>query len=370
MSSAAAHSRLTIDLSAVAENYRRMVAAADGVAVGVVLKGDAYGLGLTRVAQVLAREGAACFFVAYAVEGLELRRCLAALGVSAKIYVLAGLHDRLFESYVENDLIPVLNSPGHVAGWAREGGRRGVKLPGAVQVDLGLNRLGLTCDELEALAAGSGLLAQLTPDLLIGHLPFANDGDSPANPSHLARFREVRKRLPAWRGSLASSAAVFLGPDYRQDLVRAGSALFGVNPTRGRPNPMLPVVSLESRIIQVRDLGIGQTIGYDGSFRARRRTVLGIVSVGASDGIDRKISLGGRATVLIAGHSAEIIGAGGTDMLFVDLTGIPRALCVAGQAVELLGRSLDLETMARQSGITEYEILAGLGRRPERSYLG
>ena len=363
------HSRLTVNLANVAENYRRIKSTVNGVNVAAVLKGDAYNLGMAAVAGTLAEEGARCFFVAYCEEALELRRILNDLNVAAKIYVLAGLHRQFFGPYLEHDLIPVLNSLDHIKGWAQESQRKGIRLPGVIQVDIGLNRLGLTLDELTTLVTQTDLLDHLTPELIIGHLPFGNDHKNPANRDHLALFQEFRSKLPAWRGSIANSAAVFLGTDYHQDIVRTGSALLGVNPKRGQPNPMLPVLSLESRIIHIRDLEAGQTVGYGGTFRADRKTALGIVSIGASDGLDRQVSLSGHGTAYIDGHRAAIIGSGGSDMIFVDLTEIPGHSAVVGQTVEFLGPNIDLEAMAKQAGATEYDILTGFGQRPGRIYL-
>lgn len=364
-----AHSRLTVDLAAVAENYRRVKAAAGGAEVAAVLKGDAYGLGMAQLAAVLAAEGTATFCVAFCDEAAALRAVLRDLGADGRIYVLTGLHDAFWDRYLADDLIPVLNSPDHVAGWARAGRDHGVRPPAAIQVDLGLHRLGLSPDELTALAARPEALSGLTPDLLIGHLPFGNDHGDPRNGEHLALFRKLCAGLPGWRRSIANSAAVFLAPDYHLDLVRTGSALCGVNPRRGAANPMRPVVTLESRVIQVRDLPAGRTIGYRGTFRAARDTRLGIVAIGSSDGFGRQFTGDGQGIAWIAGHEVAIIGAGGSDMIFVDLTDLPAEAAAVGQPVELLGPHIDLEAAARRAGTTEYDLLTGLGRRPERVYL-
>ncbi len=362
-------SRLTIDLAAVAENYRRVNVVANGVGVAAVLKGNAYNLGISEIASTLVEEGARCFFVAYPEEALELRRILNELDVVAKIYVIAGLHNQCFDIYLENDLIPVLNSLEHIKGWAHKSQNSKKKLPGVIQVDIGLNRLGLSFDEFTTLVNHTDFLSYLTPELLMAHLPFGNDHSNPKNQTHLELFQEYRKQLLGWQGSIAASSTLFLGPHYHQDLVRIGCALLGVNPTRGQTNSMLPVVTLESRIIQIRELEVGQTVGYGGMFQATQKSLIGVVSIGTSDGLNRQISLSGKGTAYIDGHRVSIIGSGGSDMIFVNLTEIPVSLAVVGQTVELLGKNIDLETMAQQGGITEYDILTGFNQRLGRSYI-
>lgn len=363
------NSKLTIDLAAVAENYRRVTLVANGVEVAAVLKGNAYNLGITEIATTLVEEDARCFFVAYPEEALELRRILNDLDVVATIYVLAGLHSQCFDIYLENDLIPVLNSLEHIKGWAHKSKNSKKKLPGVIQVDIGLKRLGLSFEEFNTLVNNTDFLNYLTPVLIIGHLPFGNDHSNPQNQVHFELFQEFRNKLQSWHGSIGASSALFLGPDYHQDLVRIGSALFGVNPTRGQLNPMLPVVTLESRIIQIRDLEAGQTVGYGGMFRSTQKSLIGVVSIGTSDGLHRQISLSGKGTAFIDGYKVSIIGSGGSDMIFVDLSDIPSPFAVVGQTVELLGKNIDLETMAVQGGLTEYDILTGFNQRLGRAYI-
>ncbi len=283
--------------------------------------------------------------------------------------MLAGLHSKYFDLYLEKDLIPVLNSFEQIKGWAHKSQKRAQKLQAVFQVDLGLNRLGISFAEFTTLIDNTDYLENLSPGLIIGHLPFGNDHSNPQNPEHLQMFQRFREKLPGWRGSIAASSTLFLGPEYHQDMVRIGSALFGVNPKRGQTNPMLPVVALESRIIQVRELEAGQTVGYGGMFRAARKSLIGIVSIGTSDGLHRQVSLNGSGSAYIAGHRTPVIGSGGSDMIFVDLSEVPAPLAVVGQPVELLGKNIDVEMMAKQGGFTEYDILVGFNHRMARTYL-
>lgn len=362
------HSALFVDLGAIAENYRRLCQAARGAEVAPVLKGDACNLGAAVVAPVLAELGARRFFVAYLNEALALRASLAAREAPATIYVLSGLHQELLDRYRAHDLTPVLNSPSQVAAWNALARRTGESLPAALQLDIGLNRLGLDAAALDRLLAMPQAMDRLSPDLVIAQMPAANERDATTSLAHLDRFERLRARLPGFRASLANSAGVFLGRAFHLDLVRSGSALFGVNPIRGAGNPMAPAVALKSRILEVRDLGAGERFGYGGCFAAEREMRIGVLSIGATDGF----SLGRGATPsrasLANGQRARVIGSGGSDTTFVDLTGLSEDGASVGQVVTLLGDGNDIERCAADAGLSEYELMARFGARVPRIY--
>src|SRR5690349_12138678 len=261
---------LTIDLDAIRANYRLLREHLGAAACAGVVKADAYGLGADRVAPVLAAEGCRHFFVAHLDEGITLRPHVPE---EAEIFILHGLMPGVEAAALAYRLIPVLNSLAQVDAWtslARSVGRR---LPAVLQVDTGMSRLGLSRAELAIIADDHSRLDGINLRYVMSHLACAEQQGHGLNASQLARFHEARALLPAAPASFANSSGVFLGPDFHFDLARPGAALYGVAPVAGQPNPMRPVVRLQGRVIQVREIEAGDVVGYGGTWQApgRRR---------------------------------------------------------------------------------------------------
>ncbi|MHA1114196.1 MAG: alanine racemase, partial [Alphaproteobacteria bacterium] len=261
---------LTIDLGAVAANYR-LLSHASGTECAAVVKADAYGLGMAEVAPTLAAAGCRRFFVALTDEGIALRRLLP----DAPIYVLNGPVPGAEAALVEHRLTPVLNDLGQIAGWAAAAAARAAPLAALLHIDTGMTRLGLDAAEIRRLADEPDRLAGIETAYVMSHLACAEDAGHPKNAEQLAAFRAARERLASLPGlggaSLANSSGIFLGPDYRFDLVRPGAALFGVNPTPDRPNPMAQTVHLQGRILQLRDVDRPMTVGYGATHSVARK---------------------------------------------------------------------------------------------------
>src|SRR5690348_1294854 len=223
---ARAGSLLEIDLDAITGNWRRLgQRLRPGAACAAVVKADAYGLGMARVAPALLAAGCRLFFVATPDEGLALRRLLP----EAEIAVLNGLLPGTAGDFRRARLIPVLNDLGQVAAW--RAGAQTRALPAMLHIDTGMGRLGLPPDEAARLVAEPSLLAGLTLRATLSHLACAEESGNPHNAEQLARFRAALAQLPATQASLAASSGIFLGNDYHFDFVRPGAALYGVNPT-------------------------------------------------------------------------------------------------------------------------------------------
>ncbi|MGE0718443.1 MAG: alanine racemase, partial [Alphaproteobacteria bacterium] len=237
---------LTVDRGAIAANYGLLRARLVGAECAAVVKADAYGLGAAEVAPTLARAGARWFFVAHLQEGVALR---AVLPADARIAVLNGIWQGLEDDFRAHDLLPVLNDLGQVALWSARARAEGRLLPAVVHVDTGMSRLGLPPGEVAVLADEPARLAGIEVALVMSHLACADEPDHPLNALQLERFRAARRIAPAAPASLAASSGIFLGPDWHFALARPGVALYGVNPTQHRDNPMRPVVRLEARIL-------------------------------------------------------------------------------------------------------------------------
>ena len=360
---------LTIDLGALAENYRRLCAELNGVPCAVVVKADGYGLGLTRVAPALFRAGARSFFVAQLGEAIALR---GALPEAAQIYVLNGLAAGPEAEFQAQRAVPVLNSLGEVEAWRSAAMAAGTALPAALHLDTGMSRLGLPEDELETLASEPERLEGIEIALVMSHLACADAPEHPLNAAQLAEFRAARARLPAALpaapASFANSSGIFLGADYHFDLGRPGVALYGVNPTPGRPNPMRQVVRLQGKILQVREIDAPRTVGYGASHRAAVPTRVATVAVGYADGYLR--SLSNRGSAWLRNQRVPVVGRVSMDLITLDVTGAAPDSAHPGAWVDLIGPEFAADNVAEAAGTIGYEILTALGRRYHRVYQG
>ncbi len=349
--------RLLVDLDAAAANHSALKLAAGEAEVAPVVKADGYGLGAGPIARRLFADGARRFFVARVSEGEALREALG--GREAVIYVLDGCTPGAAARLERSALTPVLNSLDQVAAW-REGAPRTGR-PAALHVDTGMNRLGLTMDDARALSVSSDRLARLDVVLVMSHLACAEQADHPMNALQLARFRQARALFPEARASLANSAGVHLGRDYRFDMVRPGIGLYGAGV--GAPRP---VATYEAPILQVRTLRPGETVGYDAAWTAPDLRRVAVVQAGYADGVLRALGGGGYGT--LDGRRLPFLGRVSMDVIVMDATGADAAR--PGAAVQLLGADTGLDALAAAGGTIPYEILVRLGARVTPSYVG
>lgn len=356
---------LTIDLDAIAANWRRLRDRLNGAECAGVVKADAYGLGAAQVAPALHRAGCRTFFVATIDEAIRLRP----LVPDARVFVLNGVYPRTEDDFLAHELLPVLNTPEQVALWRAAAARRGHPLAAAVHVDTGMARLGLSPAEAEALGGDDALWRAVRPVLLLSHLACAEDGPGEAmNREQRQRFQAARALLPPMAASLANSSGIFLGADFHFDLARPGAALFGVNPTPGKPNPMAQVVHLQGKIVQVRHVDTPMTVGYGATHRIARRGRLATVAAGYADGYLR--SLSNRATGVIGGRSVPMVGRVSMDLITFDISDVPERLAHPGAVIDLIGPDNPVDRIAAEAGTIGYEILTSLGRRYHRRYRG
>jgi alanine racemase len=357
---------LTIDLAAIAANWRELARRAAPAQCAAVVKADAYGCGTEPVTTALVQAGCTTFFVANLAEARRVR----AAAPDAAIYVLATMPGTL-AAFAADNLRPVIGSAAELAEWEafRANGFAGTA---ALHVDTGMNRLGLSPEDVAALdpratARRAGL------DLLMSHFACSEEPSHPLNARQMADFREVRGLFPGVPGSLANSSGIFLDPDAHHDLVRPGVALYGANPTPGHFNLMRPVVRLEGRVVQVRDVEPGDTVGYGAIWTARRPTRLAIVAAGYADGFLRAASAAdGKpgAEAIVGGRPCPLAGRVSMDLLAVDVTDLPEDTPRRGDLVALLDETIGVDDLASHAGTISYEVLTSLGRRYHRVYRG
>jgi len=354
--------RLTVRLPAIASNYRLCRRLAGPAAVAGVVKAEAYGLGMVPVARTLSEAGCDTFFVARIDEGIALRPAVP----EARIFVLDGVRAETVAALLAHRLTPVLNSLDEIALWQRAAKEGRTSFDAAVHVDTGMSRLGLPGAELSRLAAEANTrLAHLRLVLVMSHLACADDPDARMNGRQLARFREALAMLPPAPASFASTGGILLGKAYAFDLVRPGIGLYGGNPHAGAKNPFAVAAALTGRILQLRRVDKGESVGYGATFVAARDTALATVALGYADGIMRAI--GNRGEGAIAGHRVPVAGRVSMDLTTLDVTDLPGVR--VGQEVEFFGDTVALEEIASAAGTANYEILTGIGSRVPRHYV-
>ena len=341
---------LTIDLDALAANWRALDrASASGVQTAGVVKADGYGLGVAAVVRTLAAAGARRFFVAAAEEGVLARK---ALGPGPQINILSGHmagDTVLFRDY---DLTPMLNSLDQIT-------RHLESLPGhafGVQLDTGMNRLGMEEAEWEAAAP---FVLEASPELLMSHLACADDPDQAMNEVQLANFHAMTDGTGVPR-SFAATGGILLGPPYHFDLTRPGIGLYGGRPYEGAA----PVVTLSLPVVQTRAVAAGEAVGYSATWVAAKPTLIATVQGGYADGIIR--SLSARATLWAGDTPCPLVGRVSMDLITVDVTHLPKV----PDALDLICANQTVDQLADQGSTIGYEILTGMAARLKRHYIG
>jgi alanine racemase len=357
---------LEIDLGAVTASLQTLCRQHATGVVAAVVKADAYGLGAPSVVPALHAAGCQHFFVASLDEALAIRD----LAAGAMIAVFNGAAPGSEADFAAADIVPVLNSLAEITAWAAQANRLGRKLPALLHVDTGMSRLGLDRRELATLAEQPSRLDGIAPRYIMTHLVSSELADEPVNERQLQRFAEACATLPPAPRSLANSSAIFLGPRFASDLARPGAALYGINPTPGRANPMQNTVRLLARVLQVREIAAGETVGYNATWRAARPSRIGTVGIGYADGWLRSQSGRGEARPM-SGHGASfdgrpvpLVGRVSMDLTTYDLTDRPEI--GPGDWLELIGPATPPDRVAEAAGTNGYEILTSLGSRCAR----
>jgi alanine racemase len=354
MTETTAPSVLTVDLAAIVANWRSLHRPG-GPAVSGVIKADAYGTGARQVSQALYAAGCRHFFVAWLQEALAIRD----LVPDAMVAVLGGLIAGSEGEYNEHGITPVLGALDEVDRWRRLGQAAPI-----LHVDTGMSRLGLTAQEVDVLARDSARLGW-TPRYVMSHLVSSEVAGDALNAVQLERFQAARGKLPSAPASLANSSGIFLGPAFGFDLVRPGAALYGINPSPGSENPMCPVVRLSARVLSVRDIPAGETVGYNATWTAARPSRIATAALGYADGFLR--SLSGRAVACFDGTPVPLVGRVSMDLTTFDVTDHPSIQ--PGCWLDVLGPHLTADEVADAAGTNGYEILTSLGPRYQRVYL-
>ena len=359
---------LTVDLAAIEANWRTLCREIRTVECGAVVKANGYGLGLEQVAAKLVHAGCKTFFVADLAEAHRLRACAG----DTAIYVLSGFMVEHGRSFIDIAARPVINSTTELAEWDAFVAQQNWRGGAALHVDTGMNRLGIPPDEAAALAPRTQT-ENHGITLLMSHLACADTPAHPLNAAQIRMFAEIRSLFRGIPASLANSSGIFLGDSAHCDLARPGAALYGVNPTLGRPNPMQAVVELSGRILQIRNVEKGATVGYGATWTAKRTSRIAVAALGYADGVPRAASgaEGGQpALASIAGQRCPIIGRISMDLIGLDITDLREGGVRRGDMATFVGDGIAIDDLAAAAGTIGYEILTHLGPRCHKVYKG
>lgn len=345
---------LTVDLGAVAANYAILKKkAGPACAVAGVIKADAYGLGMEKVWAALENAGCPFYFVATPDEALALRRL-----TKKPVAVLYGPLPGAEDDFIRHNIVPVLNAPDDIARWRAAADRHRLRLAAILHFDTGMNRLGLTVPPDEVTVDGLDIMC------VMSHFACADEKDSPVTAVQFEKFTKIAAHFPAVKKSIAASSGIFRSADYCLDMARPGMALYGLNPAPEVANPMRPVISLSARILQVKKIRKGETVGYGASFRAANDMTVATVALGYADGFLR--ALGNRGALWHNGIACPVIGRVSMDLVTVDVTAASSVK--AGDFIEVIGPHQSADDLAAAAETIGYEILTSLGSRYRRVY--
>jgi alanine racemase len=358
---------LRVNLNAIAFNWETLVKHTEADCAAV-LERNAYGCGIDQVAEALTKSGCRKFFVSNLADARRVR----AAAPDAVIYVLHGLRAGAAPAFAKLGAQPVINSALELAEWDAFVSAQSWFGGCALNVDTGDNRLGLSMAEAVELSAR---LNRPNHDitLLMSNLAendAADDAQSERKIEHqierqIELFGELRRLYRGVPASLADASAILLRPKIHFDLVRADAALFGINPTPGSPNPMLPVVELRARILHVRDAVPGQNF-VDAKPKRRR---FALVSIGQADGFPRSWHRKTKLQAVIGGHCCPVIAPSSFDLLAIDVTDLPDpGAARSGEMATLIGSAMTIDEVAKATRASGREVLSALGSRFHRVY--
>lgn len=350
---------LEINLGAIQANFRTISAlVGPHVRVAAVIKSDAYGLGLVEVARALIDAGCDLLFVANLSEALLLRSS----HIEAAVAVFCDQFARYSQCYRSNNLIPVVNNCAELDSISAAGEPQTYFL----NVETGFSRLGLDFADVRSRYL-YGTFERHPPSVVLSHLACSECVADATNVLQRNRFRAIYNLLKPARGSLAASAGVWLGKSYHFDMVRVGSALYGLNNAGIQSTPLQPVTRLRAKILDVRTVPRREVVGYGATFRTVRASRVAIAGIGYRHGLPW--SSANKISVRIAGHSAPLIGKISMEYITIDVTDLPKALCGQGAFVELLSEDFTVGDLAATAGVIPQEVLTRLGAGCNRQYL-
>lgn len=361
---------LTIDLGAIADNYRNIQtfchALDDEALISAVVKANGYGLGMLEVSRALYTAGCHLFYVATPDEGISLR----AQHDDIEIFILNGLFVGAEAIYEAHNLIPCLSSLPQILAWHDYGNN----LACVIHFDTGINRLGIALADFQNIP--NAVTSKLNIHHIMSHFASADAPNDTQNAAQVVQFEAVSAYMPEHVRSFGNSAGIALAElhnisGHNSNILRPGLALWGDKPFDAYPIELKPVASLCARVLQISNLRKGDMVGYVHLFTATRPIKTAIIAVGYADGLFRQLGSpdGEDGYFYFNGHRLPILGKVSMDMIVVDIDAVPNDEIVAGDFVEVIGENISLGMLANWSGTISYEVLTGLSPRFMRKYI-
>ncbi|MDG1857905.1 MAG: alanine racemase, partial [Emcibacteraceae bacterium] len=338
---------LRVEIPKIIDNYQLLEKQSSSATCSAVVKADAYGLGIDHIAPALF-SNTACdtFFVASIVEAVELR----AIIKEPRIYVFNGLFAGQVDTFVEHNITPILNDLNQIGLW------QGRTEPCAIHFDTGINRLGLMPSEADRFFNEK---QDLNVDLVLSHFIQSEIPNHPSNQIQLDQFCRIRYQLPNAKASLCNSAGIFLGKEYHFDMLRPGIMLYGGNPGLTRnPHGIKQAFEIHAQVLQIRELEVGMSVGYNSLWTAPDKARVAILNVGYADGTLKTSDH--MAKVFIGGHMASVVGKVSMDMIAIDISDDKFNKVTVTDFAEVTGANITLEKVAENSTLSHYELLTGI----------
>lgn len=352
MTSKFADCTLTIHLDNIRKNYSILKSMAPNASTAAVVKANGYGLGASKVANALVKEGCPMFFVAHLDEAIALREA-----VDKPIAVFHGIREGQEKEFEAHDLWPVLNNLDEIKRW---------KGKAILHVDTGMNRLGISLSEAKELANDPAALEGIDLQYVMSHMACLSTPEHELNTKQLKRFNEVRKLFPNTPASLSNSAGVMGKSCYHFDLTRPGCSLYGVNSVPDLESPLHQVATVEAPIIQIRVTEKEETVGYGATTTVPKGATLVTLPVGYADGYLRYLSHAGVG--VLNGKRLPMVGRVSMDLIVLDASAVDKETLALGQQIQLLGSDITVDELAERASTIGYEILTSLGDRYKRVY--
>ncbi len=346
---------INVDLNAIINNYQILSGRSSSADCAAVVKANAYGMGLEHVASaIFYNTKCKIFFVANLKEAVALRSSIK----DAIIYVFNGLFPDQIECYLDHNIRPVLNDLSQIKMW------QGKAEPCAIHFDTGINRLGLSDQQTEQFLNSE---TNLNLALILSHLIASDLPDDADNKIQLNKFKKITDALPDVPASLCNSAGIYLGKDYHFNLLRPGIMLYGGNPRAlALPQGIKPVFEIMGKILQIRHLETGSSVGYNALWTAKKPSRIALINVGYADGYLKLND--NRGLVFVCDQIVAVIGKVSMDMIAIDITGHEFDKLMPEDEVELIGKNITLEMASEVSTLGHYELLTSVRDRVYRNY--
>ncbi len=365
-------SNFIIDLEQLKLNWRWLdtLTHPNCITAGVV-KANAYGHGLGSIATSLFEAGCRIFCVARLEEALELRNILVKQNISkhiTEIVTFDGLQKSDIDFYHSHKITPALKKVSEIEVAANFANISGIKFPVWIQLDTGMNRLGISETELNSSLKKMTIsnLSQLDISVIMSHLSSSDTPSHEANERQRVRFEQMSKRIASLPLSLAASHGMFLSKEFHYDITRPGIALYGYQDSTNANFNCKPILDWMAPILQIRDIRKGEQIGYGADFTANRSMRIAAIGAGYADGYRRSLAEFGKVDV--GGFICTLVGRISMDSLVIDVSNVPEAVLGRESQACLIGKHYNAKDMATDLSTITYEILTNLGSRPQRIY--